>query len=202
MASHHPSTSASSYYILGYLKNTTDMPLVLGGAEEIRPEVLYDASHGQAPKSKSITGQLARLGSRSGAVAAKSSAQATVKLSSFESELDGATTAIKTANRIMNILTELHIASKRPIVYNDNLATINFIKGESVAKGVRHMEIRMWYTKLEYQKGNVELEYMPGIITPADKLTKLGNRTEHESFATKIQGLGLLENEYFRVEAT
>ena len=43
------------------------------------------------------------------------------------------------------------------------------------------MELRMWYTKLEYQKGNAELEYMPGIKTPADKQVNVSVVTETNS---------------------
>ena len=74
---------------------------------------------------------------------------------------------------------------------------INFVKGEGVAKGVRHMELRMWYTREEYQKKNADLEYMQGIKIPADKLTKLGGVHDHQEFAKDIQGLKLLGYDYF-----
>ena len=39
-----------------------------------------------------------------------------------------------------------------PTSFNDNEAMIDFVKGDSVAKGVRHMEMRMWYTREKYEK--------------------------------------------------
>jgi hypothetical protein len=185
-------------YVIGYLYNTLDIPLVLGGKENINVNLYIDASHGTGPKSRSITGTLAKLNPSSGAIFAKASAQATIKLSSFESELDGITTAFKTAARITNILNELHINTyMKPIVFNDNEANIEFVKGNSVAKGVRHMELRMWYTREEYKKGKVDLEYMKGTEIPADKLTKLGVESEHKKFTIDIQGLNLISNNYF-----
>jgi hypothetical protein len=185
-------------YIICYLYNTIDIPLVLGGIENVNVNVFIDASHGTGPKSRSITGVLAKLNPSAGAIYAKASAQATVKLSSFESELDGITTAFKTAARITNILKELHIdTNMKPITYNDNEANIEFVKGNSVAKGVRHMELRMWYTREEYKKGNVQLEYMKGTEIPADKLTKLGVVSEHRKFTMDIQGLNLISKNYF-----
>lgn len=185
-------------YVIGYLYNTIDIPLVLGGIENINVNVYFDASHGTGPRSRSITGVLAKLNPSAGAIYAKSSAQATIKLSSFESELDGVTTAFKTAARIDNILKELHISTNmKPIAYNDNEANIAFVKGDSVAKGVRHMELRMWYTREEYLKGNVHLEYMKGTEIPADKLTKLGAVNEHRQFTVDIQGLNLISKNYF-----
>ena len=77
-------------------------------------------------------------------------------------------------------------------LYSDNQAMINFVKGEGVAKGVRHMELRMWYVREQYQKGQIILDYMPGEIIPTDKLTKLGTVMEHEIFRDNILGLKLL----------
>jgi hypothetical protein len=187
-----------AYYIIGYLNNTIEIPLVLGGTENTNVNVYFDASHGTGPKSRSITGVLAKLNPEAGAIYAKTSAQSTVKLSSFESELDGVTTAFKTAARISNVLKELHITTDRQaIAYNDNEANIDFVKGNSVAKGVRHMELRMWYTREEYKKGNVKLEYMKGTDIPADKLTKLGGVSEHRKFTIDIQGLQLTGINYY-----
>eukprot|EP01036_Dinobryon_divergens_P021179 gene21179-29076_t len=131
------------------------MPLVLGGDDTIEPIVDADASHGTGPNSRSISGELTRLNERSGAVSAKAKAQTSVKLSSFESELDNTTTNIKTARRVSNILDELTIPRKQARLRQDNEAMINFVK--------------------EYQKGHVQMEHQSGKILTADKLTKLGN---------------------------
>ena len=105
---------------------------------------------------------------------------------------------MKSANHVDNILTELNVEREgKPKCYNDNKAVIDFIKGDGVAKGVRHMELRMWYTRLEYKAGKLEVEYFPGVHTPADKLTKPGNFTEHKEFTVNIQGLNLLGYDYF-----
>ena len=155
------------------------MPLVLGGGDDIEPIIDSDASHGTGPNSRSITGELTRLNEKSGAISAKSKAQTSVKLSSVESELDNTTTNIKTANRLYNTLKELTIESKQPRIRQDNEAMINFVKGNANARGARHMELRMFYTREEYYKGRVQLEHRSGTILTADKLTKLGNVEEH-----------------------
>jgi hypothetical protein len=59
------------------------------------------------------------------------------------------------------------------------------------------MELRMWYTREEYMKGNIDLEYMKGTEIPADKLTKLGAVSDHREFTSDIQGLKLISNNYF-----
>ena len=181
-----------AYYCIGYLASTADVPLVLGGFDKIKTTAFCDSSLGTGPNSRSITGNLVKLNSKSGAVSAKAQAGQSVKLSSFEAELDGVTTTIKTISRISNILKELNFKyDKQSILYNDNQAMINFVHGEGVAKGVRHMELRMWYVREEYKKGSITLDYMAGEVIPADKLTKLGNLEEHRRFRKNVLGLDL-----------
>ena len=136
---------------------------------------------------------MTRLEEKAGAVHEKSTATQTVKLSSFGSELDAATTAIKTISRISNILKDMgFIQDGVPILYSDNEAMINFVKGEGVAKGVRHMELCMWYTREQYKQGDMNIKYMPGVDIPPDKFTKLANKKDHQEFRNNVQGLELL----------
>ena len=183
-----------AYYVIGYLQSTLEVPLVLGGPDPIRIIGYTDASLGTGPKARSITGHLIKLGESAGAIAAKSSATHTVRLSSFESELDGAFTTLKTIARISNIFQELGL-DRDPvsILYSDNQAMINFIKGEGIARGSRHMELRMFYTRQRIAHGDVQVVYMPGDSIPADYLTKLGNVEQHIKFRHAIQGLYLLD---------
>jgi hypothetical protein len=57
-------------------------------------------------------------------------------------------------------------------LYSDNEAIINFVKGEGMAKGVRRMELRMWFTREQYKQGEFVFEHMSGKEIPADKLPK------------------------------
>ena len=54
------------------------------------------------------------------------------------------------------------------------------------------MEMRMWYTREEFSRGQFEYEHMPGVIIPTDKMTKLGNVTEHRVFTRNILGHNLV----------
>ena len=189
-------------YTVEYLNQTQDMPLVLGGDSAVMVHIYFDASHASGPRSRSITGILTKLNETAGAIYVKTSAQATQKLSSFESEVDGNTTAFKTANYVSNVLTELGIStSGRPRLFNDNEANINFVKGKSIVKGARHMELRMWYNRDEYNSGKFELNHMDGKQLPADMLTKPGNLQQHIKFTRSIQGLDLLPDDYFKMYA-
>ena len=117
-----------------------------------------------------------------------------VFMSSFESELDGVSKGLKSNSRVRNVMTELRQKLKTlPKLWSDNLAMVKFVQGEGVARGVRHMELRMWYVRERYKQGNVLVDWMSGKKIPADKLTKLGTREEHEAFTYDIMGLSLLE---------
>ena len=135
------------------------------------------------------------LGFDSGAVHAKATTSGSTCLSSFEAELDGLTTILKSVIRIRHILQELlPDFTAKGIIFSDNEALVNFVNGDGpMAKRVRHIEIRQWFTRdTIIQKEQFELIHMPGKEIPADKLTKLVNVSEHEQFRSEILGLSLL----------
>jgi hypothetical protein len=189
-----------AYYCIGYLHTTKYLPLVLGSIELLELIGYSDASLGTGPKSRSIAGQLLKMNSKGGAIFAKAVATTSVRLSSFEAELDACAMAMKSFARINNILEELGLKTgSSATLFSDNKAMIEFVHGNSAAKGCRHMELRLWYTREQYQKGNAVLRYMEGKAIPADKLTKLGNIEEHKRFTSDILGLSLLEFDYYSI---
>ena len=186
-----------AYYCLGYLYTTQDLPLVLGGTSPVSIRSNTDASLATGPRRRSILGSMVALGLDSGAVHAKATTSGSTCLSSFEAELDGLTTILKSVIRIRHILQELlPDFTAKGIIFSDNEALVNFVNGDGpMAKGVRHIEIRQWFTRDTIQKGQFELIHMPGKEIPADKLTKLGNISEHAQFRSQILGLSLLPSD-------
>jgi hypothetical protein len=183
-------------YCVSYLYQSRDLPLVLGGRSDLQITAYTDASLGTASKGRSVLGHLVKLNSAAGAITAKASASQSVHTSSFEGELDGLSGTLKAVSRVNNILVELQsVFALVSDVYSDNEAMIEFVHGRGVAKGVRHMELRMWYIREKYSQGCVNLMYMEGVKIPADKLTKLGNRSSHEQFRSDIMGLCLLDDD-------
>jgi hypothetical protein len=180
-------------YCVAYLYQSRELPLVLGGSSEFEITAYTDASLGTGGKGRSVIGHLVKLNEKSGAIYAKATATQGVHMSSFEAELDGVSTSLKSIRRVNNIMTELQrVFSDVSKLWSDNEAMIKFVHGEGVAKGVRHMELRMWFIREQYSHGNVVLDYMEGVKIPADKLTKLGNRASHAKFRSDILGLSLL----------
>jgi hypothetical protein len=180
-------------HVLMYLYTTKDTPLVLGGLADLDVITYTDASLGTAPRGRSVIAHATKLNEHAGAVSAHTKATAVVFTSSFESELDGVAKGMKGNSRVRNVMVELRQKLKNvPKLWSDNMAMVRFVQGEGVAKGVRHMELRMWYVRERYKQGSVLIDWMSGVTIPADKLTKLGTREEHEAFTYQIMGLGLL----------
>ena len=195
------STKAPRYHhmrmaeqVLSYLYTTKDLPLVLGGSPDLEVITYTDASLGTAPKGRSVVASVTKLHERAGAVSATTKATTVVFTSSFEAELDGVARGLKDNSRDVNIIKELQMElSKVPRLWSDNMAMVRFVQGEGVAKGVRHVELRMWYVRERYKDGSVIIDWMTGKEIPADKLTKLGTRVEHEAFTYAIMGHALLD---------
>ncbi len=184
-------------YVLAYLYHTKEVPLVLGGDLSINNKVeltaYSDASLGTGPKGRSIKANMLKLGNEAGSIVAKASTSTSVYTSSFEAELDGVTSAYKTSLKILNIFKELGIEVEGGIVnlHNDNLAMVKFVQGEGVAKGIRHVELRMYYLREKYLEGNVILHYMEGKNLPVDQLTKIGSYNQFYKFREEVMGLRL-----------
>jgi hypothetical protein len=185
-----------------YLESNKYLPLVLGGDPTIGIYGYTDASVGTGPKGRSVVANAMKLNPLAGAISPTSHATSLVHLSSFESELDGAVELSKKAQRIKNILEELRIKFQPMMnLYSDNEAMVEFIKGKGVAKGVRHMELRMWYIREQFRKGGMLFTHMSGKTIPVDHLTKLATAEDHRIFCHEILGLGLLdEKEIMQLE--
>ena len=184
-----------SLYCIGYLYTTIDLPLVLGGISPLQLHGWADASLGTGPRRRSVIGEIATLGPSSGAIHAKATTSTSTCTSSFEAELDALSTILKTLLRLRNILKDLLPEfSSQGNIYSDNKALVDFVNTEQpMVKGVRHVEMRFWFTRDTLLKGQFVLTHMSGDQMPADHLTKLGNIQEHRKFTQQILGLTLLE---------
>lgn len=185
--------------VLVYLNFTKNIPLVIGGqpssngVDDCQLIGYSDASLGTGPKGRSIKAHMFKLGPDAGAITAKCNTTISVYTSSFEAELEGVTSGMKTALRLMNILDELNITSYGRVstLYNDNEAMLNFVRGDGMAKGIRHVELRQYYVREKYLEGRVLVTYMAGQDIPADQLTKIGSKEQFIVFRNDVMGLKL-----------
>jgi hypothetical protein len=180
-------------YVVAYLFYSKDVPLVLGGKGNLNLTTYTDSSLATGPKRRSVSGQLTKLNENSGAIHVKSHATQSTCMSSFESELDALTDGMKTALYLQQLLATLNTDCTVPAtIYADNQAMIDFVNGEGSLRGSRHMDLRLWFSRENLQRGRFLLRYMPGITIPANFLTKLATISEHSKFLVDIQGLSLL----------
>ena len=111
-------------------------------------------------------------------------------MSSFESELETFALTFKSVRRVSNTFEEMEVElSSTAEVYNDNKATLDFVKGEGNARGARHMELRLFYLREQLQVSNVKAIHMPTEVLPADSATKASDRSKFEKFADFTLGV-------------
>jgi hypothetical protein len=72
-----------AYYMMSYLYHSEDVPLVLGGTDDIVLDGYCDSSWGTGPKGRSICAVLMKLSARSACIVRKATASLTsVRMSS------------------------------------------------------------------------------------------------------------------------
>ena len=81
---------------------------------------------------------------------------------------------------------------KIPTIFADNLAVNNFVKGEGVANGVKHMVLRLWFVRDNFEENNVNLVHIASELNHADKLTKVPDSINIFPFIENIMGLKLI----------
>jgi len=124
-----------------------------------------------------------------GAIVYRSKAQSITALSSTEAELIAAVTAAKTAKFLRSILHELGFTQHEPTpIYEDNQPTIDIVNSQKPTERTRHIDIRFFAIQEWMQKGDIRMFHIPGVINPADDLTKPLGWVLHSRHARYIMG--------------
>ena len=110
-------------------------------------------------------------------------------MSSTEAELIAAVTAAKTVKYIRAVLDELGIKQDESMpIYEDNKSAIDIINANKPTGRSRHIDIRFFAIQDWKQQGHIKMEHIPGIINPADGLTKPLGYVLHSRHARYIMG--------------
>ena len=124
-----------------------------------------------------------------GPIAYKSKMQPTVSTSSTEAEFIVAVHAAKIAKYIRSILHELGYSQPGPtVLYEDNEAAILMINASRPTPRARHIDIQHFAIQEWKANGEIILCHIPGIINPADALTKSLGSTLHYRHACRLMG--------------
>ena len=147
-----------------------------------------DAAHAtDLTTRRSITGLSFML--CGGPIAYKSKVQSTVSTSSTESEFIAAVQAAKIAKYLRSILAELGYAQPGPtVLYEDNQAAILMINASRPTPRSRHIDVQHFAIQEWKEKGDIIMCHIPGIINPADALTKSLGPTLHFRHVRRLMG--------------
>lgn len=166
-----PAHMTAAKRILRYLKGTLDFQLTYRG--DLKNLTGYSDADWAGCKStrRSTGGFVFNVGS--GAISWSSKRQATVALSSCESELMAETQAAKEAVWLNRFLAEvMHEEQVACIIHCDNQGAIALAKNDQFHARTKHIEIREKWVREAVAAGQVELEYIPTDQQVADGLTK------------------------------
>jgi hypothetical protein len=147
-----------------------------------------DAAYGNDyTKRRSTTGFA--LTYSGGAIVYRSKAQAITALSSTEAELIAAVTAAKTVRFVRSVLKELGFPQKEPTpIYEDNKPTIDIVNSGKPTQRSRHIDIRFFAIQDWRRNGDITMNHIPGVINPADDLTKPLGWVLHARHARYMMG--------------
>jgi hypothetical protein len=147
-----------------------------------------DASHASCLQTRrSITGIAICFGGS--VIAYKSKVQPVVATSSTEAEFYAAVAAAKMAKYFRSILTDLGFAPTEPTpLFEDNEAAIAMVNECRPTPRVRHLDTQYFAIQEWRKAGAIQLFHIPGILNPADQLTKPLASRLHNRHVRRLMG--------------
>ena len=179
-----PRLPASVYDLISHDAKLPDFPSL----EPFDLTGFVDAAHANdLRKRRSTTGYAFML---CGAVVAyKSKTQSITATSSTEAEFIAAVAAAKTAKYLRSILSDLGMPPRGPTrLYEDNMAAIQMVNAKRPTERSRHIDIQYFAIQDWKENNDIELAHCPGVLNPADDLTKPLGWVLHSRHARRIMG--------------
>jgi hypothetical protein len=158
------------------------------GGGELDIVAFSDSSHGTGKEGRSVNGSLVQLSKGSGAIVVKTVRSKYVRLSSFECEMEALNNTVKLVSWVKALVKAVITYVGVPTIYCDNEALVNYVRGNSEVKSVRHMEQKMYYCREEYMKSAYQLKFMDGCSIPSNVLTKVVPKGEFQRFVREVLG--------------
>ncbi len=147
-----------------------------------------DAAHANDLRNRRSTTGYAFLLS-GGAISYRCKTQSITATSSTEAEFLAAVTAAKHAKYLRAIMKELGFPQRGPtLIHEDNKSAINIVNARVPTERSRHIDIQYFALQDWKDAGDIEMAFIPGIINPADDMTKPLGWVLHERHARRIMG--------------
>ena len=100
-----------------------------------------------------------------------------------------AVVAAKQAKYLRAVLTELGFPPAGPTpIYEDNQSAINMINARIPTERSRHIDIQHFALQDWKEAGAIEMRFIPGVINPADDMTKPLGWILHSRHARRLMG--------------
>lgn len=167
-----------------YIKGTIDHgPTYQKQQDHLQIEAYSDSDFtGDPDTSKSTSGALIRM--TNGPILWRSRLQREVVLSSTEAEYLALTETTREMSWLKNLLTELQNftnfkAQKMKILVN-NQSAISLTKDHTNSKRSKHVSLRNHYCREQYEKGDIDVEFVSTKSQQADPLTKAVSPNLHQ----------------------
>ena len=124
-----------------------------------------------------------------GAISYRCKTQSITATSSTEAEFLAAVMAAKHAKYLRAILQELGFPQTAPTpIHEDNKSAINMINACVPTERARHIDIQHFAIQEWKANSDIVMEFIPGILNPADDLTKPLGWILHGRHARRIMG--------------
>ena len=176
---------------LRYLNRTIDQGITYNGNLGMKLQFWSDANWGGEEGRESISGFIGTLAG--GAVTYSSKKQASVALSSTESEYMALLHALKEQIWLLRFLKEIgYDISDQNIMYCDNQSAIALAHNPENHARTKHIDIQYHFVRDCVEDGTTRLEYCPTEDMVADGLTKALGPERHRKLA-KMMGMGVWE---------
>ena len=187
------------YWRSSPVESLPDVPVILMTFDDSLPTIpppksLYqlithvDAAHAnELRQRRSTTGYGCCLAG--GVVAYRSRTQSICAQSSTEAELIAANSAAKVTKYLRFVLRELGYTQTDPTpIYEDNDSAIKIVNHNRPTDRSRHIEIRFFALQHWRIMRDIVLVHLPGVVNPADMLTKALGWVLHHRHAPYMMG--------------
>jgi hypothetical protein len=167
--------------IFRYVLNTRDFGLTYDNNNDFKLYCHVDASYNCYEDGKSHYGYTISLGKSNGSFCAKSAKIPLVCMSSTEAEYVACCYAAQELAYIGRLLRQLGFhTGEHSIMIEDNLSTIEMIKGNINHKTNKHINPKFNYTRQQVERGYLKIVHCPTEEMIADLLTKALPIEQHE----------------------
>src|SRR5271155_3881687 len=172
-----------------YLSGTIDQGITFNGNLGMKLEFWSDANWGGEEGRESVSGLVGTLAG--GAVTYSSKKQASVALSSTESEYMALLHALKELIWLLRFLREIgYKIDDQNLIYCDNQSAIALAHNPQHHARTKHIDLQYHFVRNRVEDGTTRLEYCPTEDMVADGLTKALGPERLRKLA-KLMGMGV-----------